>query len=49
MWDENMAERIGEAPVWLSTAGMGVAWLHVRLDSRPTYYGHRPYKTFDRS
>jgi hypothetical protein len=31
-------------PVWLSTAGMGVAWLHVRLDSRPKYYGHAPYK-----
>lgn len=24
-----------DEPVWLSTAGMGVAWLHVRLDSRP--------------
>ena len=30
--------------VWLSTAGMGVAWLHVRLDSRPKYYGYTPYK-----
>lgn len=25
-------------PVWLSTAGEGVFWLHVRLDSRPRYY-----------
>jgi hypothetical protein len=24
--------------VWLSTEGSGVAWLHVRLDSRPKYY-----------
>ena len=31
-------------PVWLSTAGMGVAWLHVRLDARPKYYGYGPYK-----
>lgn len=31
--------------VWLSTAGKGVAWLHVRLDSRPKYYRYIPYKT----
>lgn len=24
--------------LWLSTCGTGVAWLHVRLDSRPKYY-----------
>jgi hypothetical protein len=33
-----------EDPVWLSTAGMGVAWLHVRLDDRPKYYGHAAYR-----
>jgi hypothetical protein len=27
-----------EAPRWLSTAGLGVSWLHVRLDTRPKYY-----------
>lgn len=27
-----------DAPVWVSTAGMAVAWLHVRLDLRPKYY-----------
>lgn len=32
------------APVWLSTAGLGVSWLHVRLDSRPKYYRHAPYR-----
>lgn len=31
-------------PVWLSTAGAGVAWLHVRLDERPKYYAHHPYR-----
>jgi hypothetical protein len=36
--------RIGHSPLWLSTAGGGVAWLHVRLDSRPKYYGYSPYK-----
>jgi len=39
-----MQRRVGEQPVWLSTAGMGVSWLHVRLDSRPKYYGYSPYK-----
>ena len=24
--------------VWMSTSGLGVYWLHVRLDSRPKYY-----------
>ncbi len=32
-----------EKPCWLSTAGGGVAWLHVRLDSWPKYYRHHPY------
>jgi uncharacterized protein DUF6940 len=36
--------RISDRPLWLSTAGMGVYWLHVRLDSRPKYYRHDPYK-----
>ncbi|MEZ6057638.1 MAG: hypothetical protein R3C01_13135 [Planctomycetaceae bacterium] len=36
---------LGQTPVWLSTAGGGVAWLHVRLDSRPKYYGFAPYRT----
>lgn len=30
-------------PLWLSTAGGGVAWLHIRLDDRPKYYHHLPY------
>ncbi len=36
--------RIGKTPLWLSTAGGGVAWLHVRLDSYPKYYGFSPYR-----
>ena len=39
-----MQKRSSDKPIWLSTAGMGVSWLHVRLDSRPKYYGHQPYK-----
>jgi hypothetical protein len=41
---EAMQGRLGEHPVWLSTAGLGVAWLHIRLDSRPKYYRHAPYR-----
>ena len=31
------------ARIWISTSGLGVAWLHVRLDSFPKYYQYRPY------
>jgi hypothetical protein len=31
------------APVWLSTSGDGVAYLHVRVDARPNYYQYRPF------
>ena len=31
-------------PVWLSTEGSGVPWLHVRMDSRPKYYHTREFK-----
>ena len=34
---------ISDQPIWLNTAGGGVAWLHVRLDSTPKYYRHHPY------
>lgn len=30
-------------PVWVSTSGLAVPWLHVRLDSVPKYYSYRPY------
>jgi hypothetical protein len=39
-----MGRRLGDRPVWLSTAGDGVAWLHIRLDDRPKYYWHGPYR-----
>jgi len=34
-----------EKTVWLSTSGLGVSWLHVRLDSRPKYITWRPYRS----
>lgn len=39
-----MQRRLGTKPVWLSTAGAGVSWLHVRLDDRPKYYGFSLYR-----
>lgn len=39
-----VSTQLSRSPKWLNTAGGGVAWLHVRLDSRPKYYCYRPYK-----
>ena len=37
-------ELLEEQPkVWLSTSGLGVYWLHVRLDSRPKYYQFKEF------
>jgi len=33
-------------PLWFSTAGDGVAWLHFRLDSRPKYYHYGAFRKF---
>jgi hypothetical protein len=41
---EAMQASVGESPLWLNTAGDGVAWLHIRLDSRPKYYAYAPYR-----
>lgn len=41
-----LEEKINEQPLWVSTSGLGVYWLHVRLDSRPKYYQFAPYKNF---
>lgn len=35
---------LGEQPLWLSTSGLGVAWVHLRFDSRPKYYSFAPYR-----
>ena len=35
---------LSDKAIWLSTSGLGVAWLHIRLDSTPKYYQHQPYK-----
>jgi hypothetical protein len=38
------SDRLSDRPLWLSTNGLGVAWLHVRLDSRPKYYAFEAYR-----
>ncbi len=39
-----MSGRLADRPVWLSTSGLGVAWLHARLDTRPKYYTFDAYR-----
>ncbi|MBA2409109.1 MAG: hypothetical protein H0V62_04860 [Gammaproteobacteria bacterium] len=34
---------LSDRPLWVSTSGLGVYWLHIRLDSRPKYYTFRRY------
>jgi len=34
----------GAKKLWLSTHGLGVDWLHIRIDYRPKYYHYMPYK-----
>jgi len=41
---QHVGRALGRRPLWVSTAGGGVAWLHVRLDSWPKYYGYTPYR-----
>ena len=40
-----VSRALSDKPLWLSTSGLGVAWLHIRLDSTPKYYQHRPYRS----
>lgn len=30
---------------WISTSGLGVSWLHIRIDTYPKYYNYEEYKT----
>ena len=42
-----VANDLSDRPLWLSTNGLGVSWLHVRLDTRPKYYNFRPFAKAD--
>lgn len=39
-----LLDRLNEKPTWLSSSGLGVHWLHARLDTRPKYYQYAPYR-----
>jgi len=39
-----LKRRLGDQPVWVSTSGLGIYWLHIRLDSVPKYYTYEPYR-----
>lgn len=43
-----IATNLNKNPLWVSTSGLGVYWLHIRLDSVPKYYSYQPYKSFNR-
>lgn len=46
LWSElgRLAKRrISNKPMWISVAGGGVPWLHIRLDSVAKYYRYGPY------
>ena len=35
---------VGRERFWISTSGLGVPWVHVRLDSSPKYYQYARYR-----
>lgn len=41
---EALTRMLTNSPIWVSTSGLGVAWVHVRLDSTPKYYNHLAYR-----
>jgi len=42
---KSLSNRLSSSPngIWLSTSGLGVPWLHVRLDQKPKYYHTKSY------
>ena len=43
---DSLSRRIKSQPTWVSTSGLGVYWLHIRLDTRPKYYSYQDYRQF---
>lgn len=41
---QEMLSEMKDDPRWLSTSGLGVFWLHARIDSVPKYYQTKAYK-----
>jgi len=38
-------KNLNDQPLWLSTSGLGVSWLHIRIDRVPKYYSYQAYRT----
>lgn len=46
LWKETAHQiqlKLSNQNIWVSVAGGGVAWLHIRLDDRPKYYSYLAY------
>lgn len=43
---EAVLQQVSLKPIWVSTSGLGVPWLHGRIDSKPKYYRHSDYREF---
>lgn len=41
---QTIEANLSEQPLWVSTSGLDVSWLHVRLDSQPKNYEFEPYQ-----
>ncbi|HHP7231934.1 MAG TPA: hypothetical protein ACFCUY_13885 [Xenococcaceae cyanobacterium] len=39
-----LEQKLNRQPIWVSTSGLGVSWLHIRLDASPKYYCFKPYR-----
>merc|ERR1712178_628268 len=46
--DERLREVGRRTNVWVSTNGLGVSWLHMRLDLTPKYYQYKAYRDPER-
>jgi hypothetical protein len=44
---KELKRSIGKQPIWLSTSGLGVPWLHMRICISPKYYSYKPYTEFN--
>jgi hypothetical protein len=42
---EAIAGWSGAGPPWVRTAGLGIPWLHARLDIRPKDFRHAAYRS----
>ncbi len=44
MLANSLNRRVNNKPTWVSTSGLGVYWLHIRLDTIPKYYNYQAYR-----